>query len=211
MPPTSTASAALRMHVAAFVALAALMTATRVHHFGTALHLPDASMAVFFLGGLALRGAGRGWRAHLPFLSLAALAGVVDWASITYAGVSDFCVTVAYSFLLPAYAVLWYGGRWAAGRFGTDADGFAGRAAVALGSATGSFLISNGAFYWLGGRYPDPNVAQYLERVWQWGPLFVRTTMTYVLVALVLHALAIAFTRSGLARRPAGAQKGSEL
>ena len=34
-----------------FVALAALMLATRFHHFGTALHLPDASMAIFFLGG----------------------------------------------------------------------------------------------------------------------------------------------------------------
>lgn len=194
-----------RAYALAFAALACLMVATRVHHFGTALHLPDASMAVFFLGGLFLRGASAGWRAHLPFLVLMALAVGVDWASISYGGVSDFCVTVAYSFLLPAYAVLWYGGRWAARRFDAGPVAYALAALAALASAAGSFLISNGAFYWLGGRYADPHVAQYLERLWQWGPLFVRTTMAYVLVALVLHALVIALTRSDSARRPAGA------
>jgi hypothetical protein len=36
-------------------ALAALRAATRFHHFGSAMYLPDASLAVFFLGGLYLR------------------------------------------------------------------------------------------------------------------------------------------------------------
>ena len=31
------------------------MVATRFHHLGSLIHLPDASMAVFFLGGLCLR------------------------------------------------------------------------------------------------------------------------------------------------------------
>jgi hypothetical protein len=208
MPPSSAARAlpsSPRAQGALFAGLAVLMIATRVHYFGSALHLPDASMAVFFLAGLALRGAAGGMRAQLPFLGLVALAVGLDWASITFAGVSDFCITVAYSFLLPAYAVLWIGGGFAARQFATDARGMVARAAVALASAAGSFLISNGAFYWFGGRYPDPHTAQYLERLWQWGPLFVQTTMAYVLVALVLHALAIASTRSGPARRTAGA------
>ena len=51
--------------------------------------------------------------------------------------------------------------------------------------------ISNGAFYWLGGRYDDPHFAEYVARAWQWGPLFVRTTMTYVVVALAVHAIAV--------------------
>lgn len=88
---------------------ALLMVATRFHHFGTALHLPDASMAVFFLAGLYLR-------RHLAFVGFMVLAVALDWAAISYAGVSDFCVTPAYSFLLPAYAALWYGGRWYAGQ-----------------------------------------------------------------------------------------------
>jgi hypothetical protein len=60
---------------------------------------------------------------------------------------------------------------------------------VALLAAIASFAISNSSFYWLGGRYPDPHFAQYVERLWQWGPLFVRTTMGYVAAALIVHAM----------------------
>lgn len=167
-----------------FAAFAALMVATRFHHFGTALHLPDASMALFFLGGLYLR-------RHWQFAVFIALAVAIDWIAIEHAGVSDFCVTPAYSFLLPAYAVLWYGGRLYADRLQAASwRSMAGAAAVALAGASLSFAISNGAFYWLGGRYADPHFAEYVARAWQWGPLFVRTTMTYVVVALSLHGLA---------------------
>jgi len=165
---------------------AVLMVATRFHHFGTVLHLPDASMALFFLGGLYLR-------RHLPFLALLALAVLIDWTAVSVAGVSDFCVTPAYAFLLPAYAVLWYGGRaWSGGGM-RGWRGLAGALLVACACASLSFLISNGAFYWLGGRYPHPEWSQYLARVWQWGPLFVRTTMTYVIGALLVHALIVTF------------------
>lgn len=167
-----------------FAAFAALMIATRFHHFGDVLHLPDASMALFFLGGLYLR-------RHWQFAVFIALAVAIDWIAIEHAGVSDFCVTPAYSFLLPAYAVLWYGGRLYADRLQAASwQSMAGAAAVALAGASLSFAISNGAFYWLGGRYADPHVAEYVARAWQWGPLFVRTTMAYVIVALALNALA---------------------
>lgn len=165
-----------------FAAFAALMIATRFHHFGDALHLPDASMALFFLGGLYLR-------KHWQFAVFIALAVAIDWIAIEYAGVSDFCVTAAYSFLLPAYAVLWYGGRLYADRLRTTWASMLGAAGVALLSASVSFAISNGAFYWLGGRYAEPHFAEYLARAWQWGPLFVRTTMAYIAVALVVHAI----------------------
>lgn len=185
-------------YAAVFAMLATAMIATRVSHFGDALHLPDASMAVFFLGGAFLRGGAGGVRTHAPFLVFAALAGVIDWASITFAGTSDFCVTVAYSFLLPAYAVLWYGGRRAAGRVGAGAGavGLAATVAVALAAASVSFLISNGAFYWLGGRYENPHMAEYLARLWQWGPLFVRTTMAYVVAVLAVEWLVAPIARA---------------
>jgi len=171
------------VNLAMFAAFAALMIATRFHHFGDVLHLPDASMALFFLGGLYLR-------RHWEFAVFIALAVAIDWVAIEHAGVSDFCVTPAYSFLLPAYGVLWYAGRLYANRFDTNPRSLLGATCVALVASSLSFAISNGAFYWLGGRYADPHFAQYLARAWQWGPLFVRTTMAYVLVALVLHAIA---------------------
>ncbi|HEV8695708.1 MAG TPA: hypothetical protein VGQ93_16225 [Lysobacter sp.] len=178
-----------------FVALLALMLATRFHHFGTALHLPDASMVIFFLGGLYLR-------KHCQFAVFVVLAGVIDWAAISLAGGSDFCVTPAYSFLLPAYAVLWSGGRLYADRLQMTWKSVLGAFAVALVSASLSFAISNGAFYWLGGRYTDTNFAEYVARAWEWGPLFVRTTMAYIAGAAIVHALIVRV----LAARETGAR-----
>jgi len=168
--------------------LAALMLATRVSHMGDALHLPDASMAVFFLGGLYLR-------RHLAFVAYLLLAVLIDWAVITFAGVSTFCVTAAYAFLLPAYAALWYGGRFYARRLDGSALSLLGAFGVALVSASVCFAISNGSFYWLGGRYPHPDLAGYLAGAWRWGPLFVRVTLGYVVAGLLAHIAVQALAR----------------
>lgn len=161
-------------------ALVLVMVTTRFKHFGDVLHLPDASMAIFFVGGLFLR-------KHWAFVVFMLLAVALDEVSIHYAGISDFCVTAAYAFLPLAYAVLWYGGRWYSTRLRADVAPMVGAWCVALLSAALSFVISNGSFYWLGGRYANPHMAEYLERLWQWGPLFVRTTMGYVTTALVAY------------------------
>jgi hypothetical protein len=163
-----------------FAALVLVMLATRFKHFGDVLHLPDASMAIFFLGGLFLR-------KHWAFAVFILLAVGLDEVSIHYAGISDFCVTAAYAFLPLAYAALWYGGRLYSPHLRAAAWPLVGAWCVALISASLCFAISNGSFYWLGGRYASPHLAEYLERLWHWGPLFVRTTMAYVTTALVAY------------------------
>ncbi|MEP7044729.1 MAG: hypothetical protein ABI843_16805, partial [Dokdonella sp.] len=139
-------------------------------------------MAVLFLGGLYLR-------RHAMFLVFIAVAVAIDWISIDYAGVSSFCVTPAYAFLLPAYAALWYSGRAYAERLRETPASMACALGVALLCAAASFAISNSAFYWLGGRYANPQVGEYLARLWQWGPLFVSTTLCYIALALAAHAI----------------------
>ncbi|WP_430391288.1 hypothetical protein [Dyella sp. 20L07] len=178
--------------------LVAVMVATRFKHVGDMLHLPDASMALFFLGGLYLR-------KHIMFVLMVLLAVALDWVSIRYAGVSDFCVTAAYAFLPLAYAVLWYAGRWYAARMGESVGSFIGAFGVALAAASLSFAISNGSFYWLGGRYAHPHISEYVARLGQWGPLFVRTTLTYVAVALLAHAAVARFVSARPAHRGTGA------
>lgn len=175
--------------IGVFVVLAVAMVATRFHHFGSVLHLPDASMAVFFLGGLYLR-------KHLQFALFLALSVLIDWLSVGVMGNSAFCITAAYAFLPLAYGALWYAGRGFAASF--DASKFSSLVlalGVAFVGASVSYLISNGSFYWLGGRYADPYFAEYVARAWQWGPMFVRTTMTYVVVALAAHAVMLRLPR----------------
>ncbi|EWC49280.1 membrane protein [Xanthomonas citri pv. glycines str. 8ra] len=160
-----------------FIASMLLMTATRFHHVSDWLHLPDASMAVFFLGGLALR-------RHGYFIALLGLSVAIDWTAVRLAGVSDFCITAAYAALPVAYGVLWYAGRATHARLRPSAASLSIAWGLGTLAAVLSFLISNGAFYWWGGRYTDPHWAQYLQRAWQWGPLFVRTTALYLAVVL---------------------------
>ena len=185
-----------------FAAVAALfaviMIGTRFHHFGDALHLPDASMALFFLGGIYLR-------KHLAFLGFVALSVLVDWYSVSYAGVSDFCITVAYAFMPLAYAVLWYAGRLLAPYYDGSLRSHALVFAGLLVSATLSYAISNGAFYWLGGRYTAPHMAEYVQRFAQWAPLFVRAAAGYVLVAQAIQALVFRFAPGRRGQRTARA------
>ena len=179
-----------------FATFASVMVATRFHHFGTAINLPDASMALFFLGGLFLR-------KHWQFAAYLAMALVIDWVAIEVVGTDDFCVTPAYSFLLPAYAVLWYGGRCYADRLQESVGSLAEAAGVGLLASVVSFAISNGAFYWLGGRHTAPlDLTGHWQSFAQWMPLFVRTTMTYIVVALALYAVAARVLRRD-GQRPA--------
>lgn len=176
-----------------FAALLTLMIATRFRHLGSFLHLSDASMAIFFLGGLYLR-------RHALFGVFLLLAVAIDYIGITSRGLDFFqhyCVTPPYTFLLAAYAVLWYAGRMYSPRMGANGRAVAAGLGVALLAACASFLISNAAFYWLGGRYAQPHFAEYIARIWQWGPMFVRSTMIYVASAFLVHALIVRFASSG--------------
>jgi len=186
------------MFTAVAALFAMLMIATRFNHFGDALHLPDASMALFFLGGIYLR-------KHLAFLGFVILSVLVDWYSVSYAGVSDFCITTAYAFLPLAYAVLWYAGRLLAPRYNGSLASHAMVFTGLLLSATLSYAVSNGAFYWLGGRYTDPNMTQYVQRFAQWAPLFVRAAAGYVLAAQVVQALVFRFVPQAASDRTAQA------
>lgn len=139
--------------IAIFAALAVLMAATRDHHFGSMLQLPDASLAVFLLAGLFLP------RIALPVLLVE--AGLVDYFAINFGGVSDWCFSPAYWFLIPAYAVMWYAGRFYAARHSQSWRGLALFAAVAWLATSASFVISSGSFYLFSGRFAEMGALQY--------------------------------------------------
>lgn len=167
--------------------LALLMTATRYYHFGSQWHLPDASLAVFFLGGWYLQRLG--W----AFL-LMCQAALLDYLAIS-SGVSAFCISPTYGFLVPAYLAAWFGGRYlTAGNNGFDNSNalavFYGVLRVIAAwclSVSVAFFISNGSFYWLSGRFPQANMAQYFDRVIQYYPSYLLSPVIYIVAALLLH------------------------
>ena len=176
--------------VGIFAALVLMMMATRFYsHFGSSIYLPDASLAVFFLVGFYLA------RLALPaaaaFVLLLLVAGGVDYYAIAFRGVSDACISPAYWFLIPTYACMWYAGRWLAVRQQMKWVNLGGLAAVAWGSITVAFLISNTSYYLLSGNFADKNLAQYAGGIAAYYPEYLSCTMLYLTCATVLHVLLV--------------------
>jgi len=88
--------------IGAFLVL--LMAVTRGHHFASIEHLPSASWAVYFLAGIYLKPL---W--SFPLLSVEAF--LLGFAEFTFGGVSSFCVTPTYIWLVPSYAWMRCPGR----------------------------------------------------------------------------------------------------
>lgn len=156
----------------ATVVLMLLMAVTRFNHFGSAISLPDASLAVFFLAGLWIGGA-------YLFVSLLLEAGLIDYLAISQLGVSDFCISQAYVFLIPTYGVMYLGGKWCS-QFTTLSLANAIKQIVALVAATSTaFLVSNGSFFLFSGRYPEVLWSRYIDSFAMYYPPYLTSTLIY--------------------------------
>ena len=158
------------------IPLIAAMVLTRFHHFGDALHLPDASLAVFFFAGF--------YRKKMLLGFLLVLAALIDYVAISK-GTSGWCVTPAYVFLIPTYAVMWWAGRHVS-KLSAMAGNEMTLSVDALGllvlATTVAFVISNGSFYLFSGRYPAMDWVQYVGRVAQYYLPYLSSTIIYGIV-----------------------------
>ena len=163
--------------------LAALMAATRIHHFP----VPDASLAVFLMAGFLVRN-------RLFFGALLIEAGLLDYFAISHMGVSDYCFTPAYWFLIPTYAVLWYAGRSA--RAHREKPWL--MAAISLAAVSLAFLVSNLSFYLFSGGYGDMSIGIYALRVAPYYLPYVESAAVYLVPAFILQ-----FARGAVSTRHA--------
>lgn len=185
-----------RSRLAVFTVLAVLMAATRMNHFGA---VPDASWAVFALGGFYLAG---GVRWAFPALMLLAVA--VDYVVITGTGASfwsHYCMSPGYWMLLPGHFALWAAGAGLR-RFGQDKPlrQLAGLAPALLLGVAACHLFAQGGFYWLSDAVANPTFAGWAKNYADWFMPYLGTTALYVGVAVVVHALVAALRRAGAAR-----------
>ncbi|WP_369940147.1 hypothetical protein [Xanthomonas medicagonis] len=163
--------------------LVSLLAATRINHFGA---IPDASWAVFFIGGFYLRGWTR-W----AFPLLMGLAVLIDYLVIRGQGLDfwqHYCVSPAYWCLIPAYLALWTGGALAA-------LGYRGADWRALRSTAGNFvvavalchLIAQGSFYWISRSVPNPTVAGWWQNYGDWLLPYMGSAALYVGLAAAIQ------------------------
>lgn len=181
--------------------LALLMAATRSHVFTHFTPVPDASWAVFLIGGFYLRA----W-ARWAFPALMALAVAIDWMVIRSQGMdffSHYCVSPGYWMLVPAHAAMWAGGHWMRNRYnGADLPALA-RLAVVLVLATATcHLFAQGGFYWMSPAVAEPTLAGWAVNYGHWFAPYLGFTAMFVAFAAIAQVVSEAVARrSVMARR----------
>ncbi|KRG66865.1 membrane protein [Stenotrophomonas terrae] len=177
--------------------LVLLMAGTRINHFAP---VPDASWAVFFIGGFYLRNWTR-W----AFPLLMGLAVVVDWAVISSQGMSfwqHYCVSAAYWMLIPAYFAMWAGGMLLRRYYRSASLKSLGLLAVTvIGSVALCHLIAQGSFYWISASVAEPSFAGWAKNYSDWLLPYMRSAAMYIGAAALVQVAVEASSKQSAAGR----------
>lgn len=166
--------------------LAAVMVLTRAHHFAA---VPDASWAVFLVGGYLLAA-----RSRWAFPVLMALAVAIDWAVIRSSGLdfwSHYCVSPGYWLLLPAYLSLWLAGGWVAASRRSLPVRALQFALALVGGVALCHLLAQGGFYWLSSSVAEPSLAGWWKNYTDWLWPYLKVTALYVLPLALIEGVRI--------------------
>lgn len=183
-----------RFDLAVFGLLALVMLVTRTHSLSNVMHLPDTSLASFFVLGFLVRRAA-------AFAGLFLLGFAIDVTVIGWFGQSSFCFTPAYWMLVPAYGTMWLAGRFAAEKLGDRVSALPPTIALLVLATFVSELFSSGGFYFLGGRFADPTLAGFMPRLARYFPPTLYATLLWTGTAAIAHALLAATRPALLAKR----------
>ena len=154
--------------------LIGLILATRFNHFGSSVFLPDATLAVLFLGGILIRN--RSWLV----LAITAAFGM-DFYALGFKGVSDYCMSLGYWGLIPTYAAVWGAGRWLAKR----EQPFAALpyAVVSWVAVSIAFVLSNAFWYSFSDKVNTLSISAFAQAVAKYYTPYAGYAMMYLGVA----------------------------
>lgn len=179
--------------------LVLLMAGTRLNHFAP---VPDASWAVFFIGGFYLRNWTR-W----AFPLLMGLAVVVDWTVISNQGMSfwqHYCVSAAYWMLIPAYFAMWTGGMLLRRYYrSANLKSLGMLATTVIGSVALCHLIAQGSFYWISASVAEPTFAGWAKNYSDWLLPYMQSAAMYIGAAALVQVVAEAISKQPAAGRVA--------
>jgi hypothetical protein len=165
------------------VAIAFFMLLTRGSHVLTHVSLPDASLALFLLGGILLKR--WGW-----FAAFFVLATVIDFGAAALDPAQGFCLTNGYWGLIPSYGAMWLGGLW----LGKQQDTFATKniasyTAVSMSATFIAFVISTQTYYLFSGRFPAQGLIESMKHGWEYLPSWMGFVAMYFAIVWLTAAL----------------------
>jgi hypothetical protein len=158
-------------------AIAFFMLLTRGSHTLTPFSLPDASLALFLLGGLYL-GSDLKSRAAW-FVAFFALATIIDFGAAALDPAQGFCLTNGYWGLIPSYAAMWLGGLYLSKQDAFAAKNVVTYVAVSLLTTFVAFVTSTQTYYLFSGRFPAQGLIESMKHGWEYLPSWMGFSAMY--------------------------------
>jgi len=158
-----------KLHIFAFLGLVMLLT--RGDHLLSPVSLPDASLALFLIGGIYLK-------SIRFFITLFLLALFIDFGVAALDPKLGFCLTKGYWGLIPAYASLWVCGYFLnKQKYLQKLSIFIPYVSVAIVMA---FLISTQTYYLFSGRFGSPSFIESILHGWEYLPQYFLSSFIYI-------------------------------
>lgn len=161
----------LTFEIGSIVSLAIVMFLTRGSHITTLYALPDASLALFLIGGIYLR--------QVRFFIALFLVGLfIDFGAAALDPKLGFCLTRGYWGLIPTYAVLWVCGFYLNQRERLQKlSVFIPIVSIAIVLA---FIISTQTYYLFSERFGNPNFLKSIFHGWEYFPQYFMASFCYI-------------------------------
>ena len=163
--------------ISTFTFLFLLMALTRGSHFLTSVSLPDASFALFLIGGMLLKKPR--W-----FISLFAFSVVIDLVTLSMNTTYQIPINSGYLGLLPSYGIMWFFASRIA-----NTRSFSKFVAFSVLATLIAFLISTQTYNLLSGAFPDITIKESIQTGWEYLPQSFVFTMTYLIAYWGIQSL----------------------
>jgi hypothetical protein len=162
----------LKTHETLFlIILSLVLILTRGSHITTFYSLPDASLALFLVGGIYLKNI-------RFFLALFLLGLVIDFGASAFDPKLGFCLTNGYWGLIPAYGVLWLSGYFLHHKKSIQKLSiFIPIVSIAIILA---FIISTQTYYMFSGRFGNPSFFESVLHGWEYLPQYFLSSFAYI-------------------------------
>lgn len=154
-----------------------LMVLTRGSHLLTSVSLPDASFALFLIGGLLLKEPK--W-----FISLLSFSVAIDLVTLSMNSAYQIPINLGYLGLLPSYGIMWFFGLSIA-----NTKDFLKFSLFGVIATLISFLISTQTYNLLSGTFPDITIKQSMQTGWEYLPQSLIYTMSYLMAYWAIQSL----------------------
>ena len=161
-----------------FILIAIFMTLTRGSHFLNSVSLPDASFALFLIGGLVLRNS-------KSFFSLLIFSVLIDLVTLSFDNNYQISIiNIGYIGLLISYGILWFAGCCISIK-----KNFLRFTSFSFLATLLAILISTQTFNLFSGRFPDMNIKQSIQIGWEYLPQSLLYTMAYLILYWGIQSL----------------------